>query len=80
LKEYIEKLTEMGISEKNIKKLLSAIFKLGREVSITFYHFPYYPVDPDDIVIFTHPCTPPVHGGSYPPRVRLLYAHNFITD
>ncbi len=49
LQEYIEKLTEIGVSEKSIKKLLSAIFKLGREVSITFYHFPYYPVDPDDI-------------------------------
>lgn len=49
LLEYIQKLREKRISEASIKKLIQAIFELGREVTIQFYHLLYYPIDADDI-------------------------------
>lgn len=49
LLEYIQTLREKRISETSIKKLIRALFELGREVSIQYYHLPYYPIDADDI-------------------------------
>ena len=49
LLEYITKMRAEGITETSIKQLIQALFELGREVSIGFYHLPYYPIDPDDI-------------------------------
>lgn len=49
LLEYISKMRAEGIRETSIKKLIQGLFELGSEVSIRFYHLPYYPVDPDDI-------------------------------
>lgn len=49
LLEYIQKLREKKVSEASIKKLIRALFELGREVIIQFYHLPYYPIDADDI-------------------------------
>ncbi len=49
LLEYIYKLRTQGVAESSIKKLIRAIFALGQEVRIQFYHLPRYPVDPDDI-------------------------------
>lgn len=49
LLEYIQKLREKRISEISIKQLIQAIFELGSEVLIQFYHLPYYPIDADDI-------------------------------
>ena len=49
LLEYIQKLIDKRVSETSIKKLIQAIFELGREVLIKFYHLPYYPIDADDI-------------------------------
>jgi uncharacterized protein len=49
LLEYIEKLRELGVPEKTIKKLIRALLALGRHVAIEFYHMPVYPADPDDI-------------------------------
>jgi predicted nucleic acid-binding protein len=49
LLEYIEKMREEGVSEKSIRKFIRAIFELGHEVYIMFYHLPHYPIDPDDI-------------------------------
>lgn len=40
---------EKGISRESIKKLIRAVLKLGHKVHIVFYHFPHYPIDPDDI-------------------------------
>ena len=49
LLEYIEKMRELAVSEKIIKKLIRAMLELGRHISIVFYHLPLYPFDPDDI-------------------------------
>jgi len=49
LLEYIKKMQEKHISEDSIKKFLGALFELGVQVYIAFYHLPVYPVDPDDI-------------------------------
>jgi uncharacterized protein len=49
LLEYIEKLREMKVPEKTIKKLIRALLALGTHVVIEFYHMPAYPSDPDDI-------------------------------
>lgn len=47
--EYVEKLSELGIAEQTIKRLVRAIMALGIEVPIVYFHLRHYPVDPDDI-------------------------------
>lgn len=49
LLEYIDKLREKGLPETSIRKLIRALIHLGIEVRIVFYHFPRYPVDPNDV-------------------------------
>ena len=47
--EYAIKLTEKGIPEEKIISLLADLTMLGTNVSINYYHLPYYPDDEDDI-------------------------------
>ncbi len=49
LLEYIQTMRTHKIPEPTIKKLIHALFELGQEVQIAFYHLPQYPIDPDDI-------------------------------
>ncbi len=49
LHEYIRKLTERGVPQEIIQKLLVSLMALGEKVFIQFFHLPKYPVDPDDI-------------------------------
>lgn len=49
LLEYIEKLYDKKIDAQKIKRLISALMKVGEQVSIESYHTPPFPTDPDDI-------------------------------
>lgn len=49
LSEYLEKMLEFNISEKEIKKLLKYIIKFGRFTEIKYYHVSNYPQDEDDV-------------------------------
>lgn len=79
LLEYIEKMRELNISEEIIKKLLHALLKLGKQVSITFYHLPLYPSDVDDIAFLL--CAEngsATHIVSYDPHLKEIeYFYSF---
>lgn len=47
--EYAVKLTEKGVPKEKIITLLADLTRLGTNVSINYYHLPYYPGDEDDI-------------------------------
>ncbi len=49
LREYIKKLLEKNVPREIIRKLVISIIVHGKQVSIEFFHFPIYPIDPDDI-------------------------------
>lgn len=49
LNEYIAKLLEKQVPRTAIIQLVAALYKLGHNVEIRFFHFPKYPSDPDDI-------------------------------
>lgn len=50
LTEYSEKLLARGISEVEVERLITSIALHGEAVSIEFFHFRHYPVDPDDVM------------------------------
>lgn len=50
LEEYAEKLTEHGIADQTMQKLLGRLILAGVQVRIEFFHLRHYPVDPDDTV------------------------------
>jgi len=49
LSEYIEKLSEKGMSEDKITRFIQNIHDLGKHIKIEFYHLYDYPKDQDDI-------------------------------
>ncbi len=49
LLEYIEKLTEFGVSEEETEEYLGSFLELGVPVEIDYFHLRVYPEDPDDI-------------------------------
>lgn len=49
LLEYIDKLRDKGVPEASTRKLIRALLELGCEIQIVYFHFPQYPIDPDDI-------------------------------
>lgn len=50
LAENSEKLLIRGISEQTVEKLITSIALHGEAVSVAFFHFRHYPVDPDDVM------------------------------
>lgn len=50
LAEYAEKLLEHGIPAVEIEEFIRLLARHGEEVSIVFFHFRHYPVDPDDVM------------------------------
>lgn len=47
LAEYAEKLLARGIAEVDVERLITLIAFHGEAVSISFFHFRHYPVDPE---------------------------------
>jgi putative PIN family toxin of toxin-antitoxin system len=50
LTEYSEKLLARGFSEEEAERLITLIALHGEAVSVEFFHFRHYPVDPDDVM------------------------------
>ncbi len=50
LAEYAEKLLEHGIPTIEIEEFIRLLARHGEAVTIVFFHFRHYPVDPDDIM------------------------------
>ena len=50
LAEYAEKLLEHGMDAAEIEEFIRLLARHGEEVSIVFFHFRHYPVDPDDVM------------------------------
>ena len=50
LAEYAEKLLEHGMDAAVIEEFIRLLARHGEEVSIVFFHFRQYPVDPDDVM------------------------------
>ena len=49
LREYAEKLLELGLERAAVVQFIALISALGEAVEIEFFHLPHYPTDPDDI-------------------------------
>ncbi|MCP4397670.1 MAG: PIN domain-containing protein [bacterium] len=49
LREYIQKLLEHHVPRALIRKFIVELLELAERVEITFFHFPQYPPDVDDI-------------------------------
>jgi predicted nucleic acid-binding protein len=49
LREYIRKLLEHHVPRALIRKFIVELLELAERVEITFFHFPKYPPDVDDI-------------------------------
>lgn len=50
LAEYAEKLLEHGIPAVGIEEFIRLLARHGEAVTIVFFHFRHYPVDPDDVM------------------------------
>lgn len=50
LAEYAEKLLEHGVEAARIEEFIRLLARHGEAVSIRFFHFRHYPVDPDDVM------------------------------
>jgi len=50
LAEYSETLLARGVSEEEVERLITSIALHGEAVSVAFFHFRHYPVDPDDVM------------------------------
>jgi len=50
LSEYAEKLLSRGVPASDIEAFLTALAVHAELVTVAFFHFRHYPVDPDDVM------------------------------
>ena len=50
LAEYAGKLLEHGIPATEVEEFMHSLARHGELVSVEFFHFRHYPVDPDDVM------------------------------
>jgi len=50
LSEYAEKLLSHGVSASEVEAFLTTLAVHAKLVTVAFFHFRHYPVDPDDVM------------------------------
>ena len=92
LAEYAEKLLEHGISASEVETFLRLLARHATHITISFFHFRHYPVDPEDVMFLlcamngqaTHLVSYDEHllalAPFYSPSLEICLPLQFLTD